>query len=178
MARSRSDIANSALRIFLQKVGRAYDKARGIEEYRSRKTQQEAILSFFHHTCCYCGVSLTLQSMCEDHLIPMNKKSLGLHAWGNIVPACKDCNARKHYRPWSSYLHDVCCGNQDLLVLRVDRIVAFLDYYRYDPKLKLQNIAENLYQDVGAVAMTLIDLRLKQAEQFITAVLARTRRAG
>jgi hypothetical protein len=32
---------------------------------------------------------------------------------------------------------------------------------------KLENIANNLYQDVGAVAMALIDLRFSQAEAVI-----------
>jgi hypothetical protein len=171
-------IANSALRIFLQAVGKFYDQARGLDEYRSRKAQQQTLLDFFDFSCCYCGAQISAQSMCEDHLVPMNKDSLGLHAWGNIVPACKDCNAKKHYGPWPSYLREACRGDKDLLALRTDRIVNFLDHHGYDPKLKLQEIAGNLYQDVGAVAMTLIELRLKQAEQLITAALSRRHRAG
>jgi hypothetical protein len=40
----------------------------------------------------------------QDHLIPMNKTSLGLHAWGSVVPSCQDCNAKKQGKEWHAYL--------------------------------------------------------------------------
>ena len=43
---------------------------------------------------------------------------------------------------------------------------------RYDPNLPLSDYAGNLYEDVGEVAMTLIDLHYKQAEDAIRQLLA------
>ncbi len=46
-------------------------------------------------------------------------------------------------------------------------------YYNYNPTLELGTIAENLYADVGAVAMTLIELRFDQAQKAIERQLDR-----
>ena len=43
----------------------------------------------------------------------------------------------------------------------------------YNPDLDLKEYAENPYQDVGAVAMTLIQLRYKQAEEVIRMTLGK-----
>jgi hypothetical protein len=37
MARGRADIANTALRIFLQEMGAAYDEERGLKPYNGSK---------------------------------------------------------------------------------------------------------------------------------------------
>ena len=80
MARSKSDISNSALRIFLQDVGKFYDVERGYEVYVPKKGQKTELLESFNYECCYCGVKINERSLSQDHLIPMNKASLGLHA--------------------------------------------------------------------------------------------------
>jgi hypothetical protein len=43
MARSKSDIANSAIRIFFQDVGRFYDTTRGFEPFVPKKAQKEEL---------------------------------------------------------------------------------------------------------------------------------------
>jgi 5-methylcytosine-specific restriction endonuclease McrA len=45
------------------------------------------------HRCQYCGA----QAESIDHIVPKSKG--GLHAWDNVVAACRRCNARKrdHY---------------------------------------------------------------------------------
>jgi hypothetical protein len=169
MAKTKSDISNNAIRIFLQKVGKFYDEIRGFSEFKPTLMQKIEILKFFEGCCCYCGREINIgSSMTEDHLIPMNKESLGLHAWGNVVPCCRACNARKHSKHWETYLESLY--GLDDCVLPKTKIRAFLAEYRYNPNLELGVIANNLYQDVGAVAMTLIDLRFRQAEAVITRV--------
>lgn len=174
---SKSNVSNTALRIFLQRVGSFYDQERALEVYRSQRPQKQRLLDYFNDSCCYCGVELTLETMCEDHLVPMNKDALGLHAWGNVVPACNVCNKKKHFGGWPVHLREACRGDKDLHMLRCGRIVEFLDEYRYEPKLKLKlrEIAGNLYADVGAVAMTLIELRFKQAEAVIRETVIATK---
>ena len=46
MARSKSDISNSAIRIFLQMVGRFYDEARGYAKFVPTKTRRPSSYSF------------------------------------------------------------------------------------------------------------------------------------
>jgi hypothetical protein len=100
MPKSKSDISNSALRIFLQRVGKYYDELRGFDEFKPTLRQKLEVLNFFGARCCYCKAEIRIETMTIDHLIPMNKESLGLHAWGNGVPCCRQCNSEKHYKKW------------------------------------------------------------------------------
>ena len=45
MGRTKSDISNSAIRIFLQDVGKFYDKARGYDPFGPKKYQKEELLN-------------------------------------------------------------------------------------------------------------------------------------
>lgn len=169
MARSKYDIANSAIRIFLQDVGKFYDQARGYEPFTPRAGQKDEILCVFNHECCYCGRSLGRKSLSLDHLIPMNKACLGLHAWGNVVPCCQACNNEKQQRDWQEFLNFK--SPPELADQRREKILLFVKSKKYDPELNLHDYADNLYEDVGAVAMTLIQLRYKQAEAGIKQLL-------
>ena len=168
MARSKSDISNSAIRIFLQDVGRFYDEARGFEPFGPKVGQKVELLEFFNNQCCFCGTSIDRQSLSQDHLIPMNKSALGLHAWGNVVPCCSPCNNEKQQRPWQEFIVDKAGSEAET---RTSRIQEFVNSKNYDPALDLHAFADNLYEDVGQVAMTLINLRYKQAEEGIKKLL-------
>src|SRR5436190_14253923 len=75
-------------------MGTAYDEERHLQPYKGGRHFDE-IKDFFGERCCYCGVEFgPAVPAVQDHLIPMNKADLGLHAWGNIVPACQACNAK------------------------------------------------------------------------------------
>ncbi len=171
MARSRSDIANSAIRIFLQDVGKFYDTERGFDPFVPKKGQKEELLDFFDHRCCYCGIEISIATISQDHLVPMNRTDLGLHAWGNVVPCCESCNNSKQSSPWKVFIADASKAEE--LDERQQRIEQFIASRNYNPDLDLHQFAGNLYRDVGAVAMTLIDLRYKQAKEAIRKVLGR-----
>ncbi len=168
MARSKSDISNSAIRIFLQDVGKFYDEARGLEIFGPKPAQKEELLIYFNYECCFCGTSIDKSTLSQDHLIPMNKTSLGLHAWGNVVPCCRDCNNEKQQKPWELFLRNKAGESANA---RIKRIQQFVSSKNYDPNLNLHEYADNLYEDVGQVAMALINLRYKQAEQGIKNIL-------
>lgn len=168
MARSKSDISNSAIRVFLQEVGRFYDEARGYEPFVPKVAQKEELLNFFNHQCCYCGEPINKNSLSQDHLIPMNKTSLGLHAWGNVVPCCTSCNNEKQQKPWQEYANFKA---KELAQGRIKRINEFVSSKNYDPNLNLHEIAGNLYEDIGEVALTLIKLRYTQAQDRIEQLL-------
>lgn len=169
MARSKSDISNSAIRIFLQDVGRFYDEERGLEPFVPKVGQVDELLHFFNSECCYCGVGISKKSISLDHLIPMNKGSLGLHAWGNVVPCCQQCNNEKQQKVWCDFLD--AKASLEMVEIRQLKIKDFIADKKYDPNLNLHEYADNLYEDVGAVAMTLIHLRYKQAEDGIKQLL-------
>ena len=165
MARSKSDISNSAIRIFLQDVGTFYDRERGFEPFRPTVKQKDQLLEYFRGKCCFCGVEIDRKSLSQDHLIPMNKSHLGLHAWGNVVPCCQSCNNEKQQKPWQAFMASKAIASD--AVRRTLLINSFVTEMRYDPTLNLRKYADSLYEDVGAVATTLIDLRYKQAEEAI-----------
>jgi len=75
MARSKSDISNSAIRIFLQDVGKFYDEARGFEPFVPKVAQKDELLTHFNHQCCFCGEPINKRTLSQDHLIPMSKKN-------------------------------------------------------------------------------------------------------
>lgn len=169
MPRTKSDIANSAIRIFLQQVGVFYDEKRGYERFVPTKKQKEKLLKAFDNECCYCGAEINEKNLSQDHLVPMNKASLGLHAWGNVVPCCQNCNNQKQQTAWLDFLKERASVNT--YAQRHKRITDFVAEMKYQPNLHLDTYAENLYQDVGEVAMTLIGLRIKQAEEEISSIL-------
>jgi hypothetical protein len=159
MPRGRADIANTALRIFLQEMGAAYDNERGLERYDGVRHFPE-VRAFFDEKCCYCGTELMSGRLAQDHLVPMNKSSLGLHAWGNVVPACQDCNAKKQGREWHAFLVDRAGANASE---RYQRVTAFTGHYKYKPDAgDLRRVAEELYEEVGSIAMTLIGAKIKR----------------
>lgn len=97
----------------------------------------------------------------------MNKKFLGLHAWGNVVPCCGACNDEKHHIDWRAYLQTKEQTHE--LLARVAKVESFVDRFQYRPELaqQLAVVAGHLYEDVGAVAMALVELRIKQAQEVI-----------
>ena len=64
MARSKSDISNSAIRIFLQNVGKYYDEARGLEPFGPKVSQKEELLQIFNHIKSTLRVLFIFYSKC------------------------------------------------------------------------------------------------------------------
>ena len=147
MARSKSDISNSAIRIFLQDVGKFYDRERGFEPFSPNLGQKDQLLEFFGHRCCFCWTEIDRSSLSQDHLIPMNKAHLGLHAWGNVVPCCRSCNNEKQQKPWREFLNKKAGPN--LAKERCQLIDTFVSKMRYDPALNLHQYADNLHHALG-----------------------------
>ena len=159
MPRARSDIANTATRIFLQEMGAAYDEERNREPWKKGRHFQE-IRDFFGNRCCYCGAEFGPgEPAVVDHLIPINKTDLGLHAWGNIVPACRECNAKKQGQDWRDFI--IQRAGTDAQE-RHTRVREYLREYDYNPGLDLTGVAAELYEEVGDIAMTLVRAKIKR----------------
>ena len=78
--------------------------------------------AYFMNKCAYCGAETDLVI---DHAIPINKAKLGEHRLGNLVPSCKDCNARKGNQDYSEYLN----GDAE----KRQTIESFMDSKNYVP---------------------------------------------
>jgi hypothetical protein len=140
-------------------MGVAYDQERGREPYRKIKNFKE-VQEFFGGRCCYCGLEFgPTAPAVEDHLIPTNKTDVGLHAWGNVVPACRECNAKKQGGDWKDFI--IQRAGVDASE-RHARMQDFLREYKYNPTNDLRQVAGELYDEVGAVAMTLIQAKVKR----------------
>ncbi|MFN4132489.1 MAG: HNH endonuclease [Caldimicrobium sp.] len=66
-------------------------------------------------TCYYCGRKVPPEELTMDHRIPLSRG--GTSTRENIVPACKDCNAKKKYLSpweWEEYLENLKreCGGK------------------------------------------------------------------
>lgn len=148
MARGPSDIGNTAVRLFLQDLGKAYDAERKLPPYTDRRDFPK-VKELFDNRCCYCGEATVLV---QDHLIGVNKDSGGLHAWGNVVPACSPCNARKQGREWREFLlEDDKAGGKTVHA----RIVRFIKKYGYGPQEDVSRAANELYKEAIATVIAL-----------------------
>jgi hypothetical protein len=172
MVASRFDISNAAIAIFLHDVGKSYDRARGFAEFGPTEAQTAELLAYFCASCCYCAGPIQTKSVAWDYLVPVDKSALGLHAWGNVVPCCHPCAKDRRQKTWRELLHLKSELND--FSARATLIESFAASKRYDLNLNLHPYADNLYEDVGAIAMTVIQLRFKQAEQKIRAALGGT----
>lgn len=172
--KSKSDISNSAIRMLLQEAGSFYDESRGFKKFSVNNSEWQKVLNLFSNSCCYCGMQLNSGNATRDHLVPINKTSLGLHAWGNIVPCCQQCNKEKHFGDWKLFVKSK--NDNSTYNIRLERIYEYQNKYKYDPNLSLKEIANNLYEDVGEVASVLVKLRLRQAQAVIRELLKTDRK--
>ena len=61
----------------------------------------------------------------------MNKTSLGLHAWGNVVPCCSPCNNEKQQKPWKDFIKIKAGNNAQKRIERTERIQEFVSSKNY-----------------------------------------------
>ncbi len=86
------------------------------------------------------------------------------------MPCCAGCNDKKHNNNWVDYINSLSNLSTEEKRVNIQRLNEYLIEKKYSPNLELKEIAGNLYDDVGAVAQALIDLRYKQAEDKINKI--------
>lgn len=76
------------------------------------------------------------------------------------MPACQECNAKKHGKEWHAYLVQRAGPNASE---RYQRVTEFVQHYEYAPDpADLREVAEELYVEVGVIAVTLISEKVKR----------------
>jgi 5-methylcytosine-specific restriction endonuclease McrA len=128
------DAQNAFVRVILSRLGNeAFDYG-----------DWERTKAYFDHRCAYCDQS-TVEH--RDHAVPINRSKLGEHRLGNLVPACKQCNAAKHDRDYREYLGE----NMD----RIARIEAYMVAKSYVPlgdNDQVKRILEQAHKEIAALA--------------------------
>jgi len=85
-------------------------------------TDWQRCVDYWHGCCAYCGKQQSFWDGIErDHFIPVNSPNCPGTIPENIVPACADCNARKHDRSAAEWLTEQFGGykaNQRLKAIR------------------------------------------------------------
>lgn len=161
--RSYSDVPNRVINFFLQEAGAEYDRNRGLAPYK-RLTAD--VREFFGDACAYCGGT---DSLVEDHVVPRNRTNVGLHAWGNVVPACRDCNRlKKGNVDWRTHLNAV---EPDVVrrQARADRIEEFRQRYRYEPDVEpLRAVLQSLYQLADRHTRSLVAFAVTASQPYIS----------
>lgn len=189
--KSSADIGNTAVRMLLQKAGRDYDRKRidransgdpkykamtGFKPFSGSKAQLETLLAEFTSQCCYCSSQVSLaadatnKKMHQDHVVPINMASAGLHAWGNIVPACEKCNSEKHGRTLEDYLlvvKKLALADPQYTMI-TSRVTAHQAKYGYAPNADLKKIAIQLYHGLVGFAEMMVAASIDRAEKAIS----------
>ena len=76
------------------------------------------ILKLFNNECAYCGSKDNIE---QEHIIAVNKS--GKTSLGNIVPACRSCNASKK----DNYLFDWYPFTNYFSETRLDKLLAYME---------------------------------------------------
>ena len=137
------DAANAFIRVLLSDAGRL---AGGLSD-----SEWEDTLKYFDHRCAYTGDQLTKENRQQEHAIPINRKHCGLHLYGNVVPATKAANSRKHSRHYKDFLRDDKDKDKD----RLHRIERFMEDTRYRERTKpfehIQRFCQTQYELITAL---------------------------
>lgn len=121
--------------------------------------QWEAVLSDFGQRCAYCGAE---GDLVMEHVIPINRTALGEHRLGNLVPACRSCNATKADQDYRAFL-----AQETDRVAAIEAHMAKHDYVPIGGNQRLRQIIELAHQDVRQLAdryATIVDTMLGDQE--------------
>lgn len=134
-ARYRGNAIGNAQNLFVRNILSRI----GTESFSERDWQ--ATKDYFEHRCAYCGIE---DELVIEHAIPINKERLGEHRLGNLIPACRSCNAKKADQDFREFLADA----PDAIV----RIEAYMDSRNYVPLESSEQMSMILNMAHGEVA--------------------------
>ncbi len=104
----------------------------------------------FENKCAYCG---SKEQLVMDHVVPINRESLGEHRLGNLVPSCRSCNSKKGNKDYKDFLE----GNEP----RIIKIKKYMDSKEYKPLGENEQAAKILkiaYKEVAIVSKRYIEI--------------------
>lgn len=114
----------------------------GDEQFNA--AQWEAVLYDFDQRCAYCGAE---GDLLMEHVIPINRTALGEHRLGNLVPACRSCNATKADQDYRAFLNA-----ETERISAIEAHMAKHDYLPIGENQRLRQIIELAHQNVRQLA--------------------------
>lgn len=146
---NKQSASNQFVRTVLTLVGESRDlEVLGLAPGQLRGAKLRlSLLAEFKNKCAYCQSPITAATSDIDHVVPMNKASLGLHMYGNLVPTCKPCNSDKH----SDSLDEFISKHPGRVSVKVSAsLKQRAKKYGSDLDTKpLRDFVENLYSSVS-----------------------------
>lgn len=132
------DAQNIAVRCFLNQFSKNFQY---FDEYYKNKT-----LEYFDYKCPYTDVELTSTNMVKDHVIPFNKKSCGLHVFGNVLIVDKKANSDKSSKSLEEYLK-----NHPERLQKIKKFIKVTGYLEIHEKYQqyLCESCNKLYDEIG-----------------------------
>lgn len=106
--------------------------------------QWQTVVSDFDQRCAYCGAK---GDLVMEHVIPINRTALGEHRLGNLVPACRSCNATKAEQDYRVFL-----AQETDRIAAIEAHMAKHDYVPIGENQKLKQIIDLAHQDVRQLA--------------------------
>jgi len=100
----------------------------------------------FNNCCAYCGAVAGLQI---DHAIPINKKHLGEHRLGNIVPSCNTCNSKKHSKDFKKFLEEI---NRFESIAKINDYMTNKGYKPLEESADISLILDKAHKEVADLA--------------------------
>ena len=98
----------------------------------------QKVLKEFDNQCAYCGSTDGLE---QEHVVPVTLG--GRYEIGNIVPACRHCNASKHDKPLIAWYSTSDVFNPD----RLHHILTYMSSYGKSP-IAPHNKSSNKSSDI------------------------------
>ena len=143
--KTKCDVNNVVVKVVLTELGKKYN-----EKYWPQMTWRDYEMvvknvDIFGDECAYCGKK---GANTWDHVTPMNLTDCGLHAFGNVVPACGDCNGKKLGKNWTEFLRNVCGTDESSFQQRQERIACIRNTFEYDPEKSATGEREQLKEQL------------------------------
>jgi hypothetical protein len=82
-----------------------------------------------------------------DHIIPINRTSLGEHRLGNLVPACKVCNSQKGDKGYLEFL-----GGRHEAITAIEAHMNRFNYIPIGENEQIRDIIELAHKELPAIA--------------------------
>ncbi|MBR7118453.1 MAG: hypothetical protein IKC84_03690 [Helicobacteraceae bacterium] len=132
------DAQNIAVRCFLNQFSKNF-------EYFNESHKNQT-LEYFDCKCPYTDVELTSANMVKDHVIPFNKKSCGLHVFGNVLIVDKKANSDKSSKSLEEYLK-----NYPERLQKIKEFIKVTGYLEIHEKYQqyLRETCNKLYDEIG-----------------------------
>jgi hypothetical protein len=170
---NKQSASQQVIRAVLTLIGERRDASvLGLSPGRLRgKKLRAALVEEFKGKCAYCGTKIQGKEDI-DHLVPMNKTSVGLHMYGNLVLACRPCNSAKHGDSLDVFLEKYEIQNAKAVRAR---LMARAVKYGADLDTKaMRSFTASLYKEISE----LVEKRVLEAFKLLPKPSAQTKAAA